>query len=82
LVSLPEALSVKTLSNFIPSGKLIKDTRKRMRITQRGLALTAGTGARFIIELEKGKETSQLGKVLLVLRALGIKITFTTPEGI
>lgn len=63
-------------------GQLVKATRKSMGITQKGLALTAGTGARFIIELERGKETSQIGKVLMVLRTLGIKITFTVPKGI
>jgi y4mF family transcriptional regulator len=60
-------------------GQLIKTTRKRMGITQKGLALTAGTGIRFIIELEKGKDTAQLAKVLIVLQTLGIKITFITP---
>jgi HTH-type transcriptional regulator/antitoxin HipB len=67
--------------NYTPReiGKLIKDARKGMGITQKALALTAGTGKRFIIELEKGKDTSQLGKVLIVLQTLGIKITFTVP---
>ena len=60
-------------------GELVKGARKSMGITQKGLALTAGTGIRFIIELERGKETCQLGKVLQVLRTLGIKINFTTP---
>ena len=60
-------------------GELVKRTRKSMGITQKELALTAGTGMRFIIDLENGKDTAQLGKVLKVLRTLGIKLTFTTP---
>lgn len=60
-------------------GELVKKARKSMGITQKGLALTAGTGIRFIIELEQGKETCQLGKVLKVLRTLGIKINLITP---
>lgn len=60
-------------------GELVKKARKGMGITQKGLALTAGTGTRFIIELEQGKETCQLGKVLRVLQTLGINITFTIP---
>ena len=60
-------------------GELVKVARKSMKITQKGLALTVGTGIRFIIELEQGKETCQLGKVLKVLRTLGIKIDFTIP---
>ncbi len=55
-------------------GLLIKNTRKNISLTQKDLALTSGTGLRFIIELEKGKPTCQLGKVLTVLQTLGIKM--------
>lgn len=54
-------------------GKLVKSTRKNLDVTQRSLALTSGTGLRFIIELEQGKPTCQLEKVLTVLRTLGLK---------
>lgn len=57
-------------------GKLIKNTRKKLGVTQRNLALTSGTGLRFIIELEKGKPTCQLEKALIVLRTLGLKLKF------
>lgn len=62
-------------------GELVKNTRKTMGVTQRDLALTSGTGLRFIIELEQGKPTSQLGKVLTVLHTLGIKIELVPPAG-
>jgi HTH-type transcriptional regulator/antitoxin HipB len=55
-------------------GKLVKNTRKELGVTQRSLALTSGTGLRFIIELEQGKPTCQLEKVLTVLRTLGLKL--------
>ena len=54
-------------------GKIIRSTRKKLGVTQRNLALTSGTGLRFIIELERGKPTCQLEKVLTVLRTLGLK---------
>ena len=60
-------------------GALIKDTRKNLGVTQKGLALTSGTGLRFIIDLEKGKPTCELSKVLMVLNTLGIDITLTPP---
>jgi y4mF family transcriptional regulator len=60
-------------------GQMIRESRKRLGVTQKDLALTSGTGLRFIIELEKGKETCQIGKVLTVLQTLGIGITLTTP---
>ena len=54
-------------------GKIIKKTRKELGVTQRKLALTSGTGLRFIIELEQGKPTCQLEKALTVLRTLGLR---------
>jgi HTH-type transcriptional regulator / antitoxin HipB len=60
-------------------GALIRETRKRLRVTQKDLALTAGTGLRFVIDLEKGKETCELGKSLRVLQTLGITLALTPP---
>ena len=60
-------------------GKLVQQTRKSMGLTQKDLALTSGTGLRFIGDLEKGKFTCQLGKVLTVLHTLGIQIIMTPP---
>jgi HTH-type transcriptional regulator / antitoxin HipB len=61
-------------------GKLIRDTRKHLGVTQRNLALTSGTGLRFVIDLEKGKETCEIGKALTVLQTLGIKMILTPPR--
>jgi y4mF family transcriptional regulator len=61
-------------------GKLIKDTRKQLGVTQRSLALTSGTGLRFVIDLEKGKKTCEIGKVLTILHTLGIKMTLAPPS--
>jgi hypothetical protein len=41
--------------------------------------MTSGTGVRFIGDLEHGKETCEIGKVLAILNTLGIRITFTPP---
>ena len=51
-----------------------------MGLTQEQRALTTGTGLRFIVDLEKGKPTCQIGKILPVLHALGIKVTLTPPS--
>lgn len=42
--------------------------------------MTSGTGLRFIVDLEKGKPTCQLGKALAVLRTLGIKVDLVPPR--
>jgi HTH-type transcriptional regulator/antitoxin HipB len=61
-------------------GEIVRTTRKKMRVTQADLALTSGTGLRFIIDLEKGKPTCQIGKVLIVLQTLGIEAALIAPD--
>ena len=51
--------------------------RKQLKINQKELAMTCGTGLRFIVDLEKGKSTCQIGKTLQVLQALGLAIETT-----
>ena len=60
-------------------GALVRETRMSLGLTQESLALAAGTGMRFIIDLEKGKPTCQLQKALTVLNTLGIKMTLDPP---
>ena len=55
-------------------GASIRMRRKQLKLTQKELAMTCGTGLRFIVDLEKGKPTCQIGKALQVLQALGITV--------
>jgi y4mF family transcriptional regulator len=52
-------------------GRLVRETRKRLKLTQPQLALAANVGVRFIVELEAGKSTLRLENILRVLQALG-----------
>ena len=60
-------------------GALIRARRRQLNVTQKDLAMTCGTGLRFIIDLEKGKPTCQIGKTLQVLHALGLKLQIVCP---
>ena len=55
-------------------GETIRRARKRLKVTQKDLALATGTGLRFIIDLEKGKPTCQIGKALEIVRTLGLRL--------
>ena len=55
-------------------GETIRNTRKAQGLTQPQLAMACGTGVRFIVDLEAGKETCQLGKVLNVIQTLGLAL--------
>jgi y4mF family transcriptional regulator len=61
-------------------GRIVKKERKAMGLTQADLALTSGTGMRFISDLENGKPTCQIGKTLTVLRTLGLRLTLSSPH--
>ena len=54
--------------------KAIREARKEQQITQTDLAGLAQTGLRFIVDLEKGKASCELAKVLSVINALGLKL--------
>ena len=56
-------------------GEAVRTARRSLGVTQRQLALAAGTGLRFVIDLEKGKPTCQLGKTLAILATLGVAVT-------
>ena len=60
-------------------GQAVRQQRRRLKVTQKDLAMTSGTGLRFIIDLEKGKQTCQLGKALEVVRALGLHLEIREP---
>lgn len=54
-------------------GFLVRQRRETLKLRQDDLALAAGVGRRFIIDLEAGKPTCQLGKALLVASAVGLR---------
>jgi transcriptional regulator with XRE-family HTH domain len=56
-------------------GSLIRGRRKALKMRQDQLALATGVGRRFLIELEAGKPSCQLGRSLLVADALGLRLT-------
>jgi y4mF family transcriptional regulator len=62
-------------------GDIVRTTRKAAGLRQDELAGAAGVGLRFIVDLEAGKPTAQIGKTLQVLAALGCAVDITPPPG-
>lgn len=56
-------------------GQAVRQTRKALQLTQAQLALAAGVGVRFVLELEAGKPTIRLEHTLRVLDALGLNLS-------
>jgi y4mF family transcriptional regulator len=60
-------------------GAIVRQTRLSQGLKQDQLAAAAGVGLRFLVELERGKPTVRVEKVLAVLNALGCRIEITPP---
>ena len=65
-------MPIEKLESIAAIGNLIRKTRKEQRISQATLAGLSSVGTRYISDLENGKETIQIQKLLNVLNALGL----------
>lgn len=63
--------TVRTVSEL---GDLVEAIRKQQGLTQVDVSGLAGLGMRFMVDLEKGKPTIQMQKVLDVLTQLGLEV--------
>ncbi len=56
-------------------GLIVRETRKHMGLRQAETAALCNVGVRFLSELENGKPTVSLVKVISILKGLGLLIT-------
>ncbi|MBC7830651.1 MAG: helix-turn-helix transcriptional regulator, partial [Hyphomicrobium sp.] len=54
-------------------GAMVREQREALKMRQDDLALATGVGRRFILELEAGKPSCQLGRALVVAAAVGLR---------
>jgi HTH-type transcriptional regulator/antitoxin HipB len=69
------------IGNFMTAqkvGSIVRQARLAQGLRQDQLAAAAGVGVRFLVELEGGKPTVRLAKVLAVLDALGLRLHITS----
>jgi len=71
---------MKTITNSAELGMAIRRERKRLKVTQKELAMAAGTGLRYLSELERGKPTTRIEGVFKILQALGLKLAVSTTD--
>ncbi|WP_419084018.1 helix-turn-helix domain-containing protein [Phascolarctobacterium succinatutens] len=58
--------------DVISLGSAIKERRKELNYTQKFLSEVTGLSNSFISDLEHGKETTEIGKVLFLINTLGL----------
>ncbi|MRV72957.1 type II toxin-antitoxin system Y4mF family antitoxin [Duganella sp. FT92W] len=71
---MPAPTPPSTLETTSQLGELVRAIRKEQGLTQLDVAGLAGMSNRFVIDLERGKETLQMQKVLDVLALLGLEV--------
>jgi y4mF family transcriptional regulator len=59
--------------------EIVRFHRKKSGLTRKQLADLAGVGKTVIYDIEKGKETIRFSTLQKVLKALNIKIIYTSP---
>jgi HTH-type transcriptional regulator/antitoxin HipB len=69
------------IENSKQIGALVRGRRKQLKATQKDLAMSCGTGLRFIVDLERGKPTCHVGKMFHVLKSLGIHLEVVDEHG-
>jgi HTH-type transcriptional regulator/antitoxin HipB len=62
-------------------GAIVRAHRQAAGLNQAALAGLAGTGIRFISDLERGKPNVALDKLLAVLAVLGLKLQIVAADG-
>lgn len=67
-------IPIGTIISPADIGKIVRAKRKADGLTQADAAALCGVGTRFLGELERGKETAQIGKVIRILHGLGLTL--------
>lgn len=61
-------------------GKIIKERRKSLNITQPILAALAGVGLNTLVAIERGNGNAKIKSILSILDTLGLKIDITLKD--
>lgn len=59
-------------------GRAIRARRKEVKLSIATLAAMLGCSPRFLSEVERGKETASVGRVIEIARALGLELHIAT----
>ena len=70
-----EAMRVESASDF---GQAVRTARKEAGLSQMQLAKRCGCSQRFVSEIERGKETAELGRALKLLEVLNVPLSAGT----
>ena len=65
------------INNSVEFGAAIRARRKQLHYTQAYICEVTGFSVSFLSDLERGKETAELGKALFIASLLGLNCTLS-----
>ena len=68
------------IRNPVDIGRIVRKKRKEDGLTMEDAAALCGVGYRFMSDLENGKKTAELGKVLQVIEGLGLEVEIVSRD--
>ena len=63
-------------------GKVVRASRKALKIRQDDAAGSIGVSENFLGKIERGGESVQWGKLFQVLEGLGVRVTVDVPDSV
>jgi y4mF family transcriptional regulator len=72
-------IPIKTVAQV---GDVVRHSRRRRGLTQADLALEAGTGRRFVSDVEAGKPTIEFESLMKLCKSLGVRLFAIGPDDV
>ncbi len=76
----PSGIMQSTINSTDELGRAIRAERKVLGLTQGDLAAACGVSLRFVSELERGRASAGVGRILRVLHMLGLRVVLESPR--
>ena len=80
MLSFDDIWSTMQIRTPLDLGLVIRDRRRKLKLSQTELARKAGVGRQWVVAIEHGKPRAELGLVLRTLSALDLPLTIDPGE--
>ena len=80
MLSFDDIWSIMRIRTPLDLGLVIRDRRRKLKLSQAELARKVGVGRQWVVAIEHGKSRAELGLVLRTLSALDLPLTIEPGE--
>ena len=80
MLAFDDIWSIMQIRTPLDLGLVIRDRRRKLKLSQTELARKAGVGRQWVVAIEQGKSRAELGLVLRTLSTLDLPLTIDPSE--